>query len=115
MNTYKDRQLKRALAKMLPEDIFVYGMSKLTFYWAKDYTGTTIDGGARVVLDTELLHLCWLVEEQLTMGGLTAMAGELHTTHAPKEGCHDASAWKFHKSWQQRVIALAKVKEVEIV
>ena len=115
MNTYTDTQLKLALARMLPNEIVAYSISKLTLFWVKDYTGTTIDGGARVVLDTELLHLCWLVEEQLTMGGLTAMAGELHIIHVLEGGRHDASAWKFHKSWQQRVIALAKVKEVEIV
>ena len=49
------------------------------------------------VLDTELLHLCWLVEETLSDIAMEEYGITL-TVHA---------------TWQQRIIALAKVKGIE--
>lgn len=93
---YTDIQLKQALAKMLPD--VIQHEAGLTWY--------RHDGGE--VLDTELLHLCWLIEETLTF---------------LDKGNYFNSFWEgafsvvgiCHISWQQRTIALAKVKGVEIV
>jgi hypothetical protein len=54
------------------------------------------------VLDTELLHLCWLVEETLSSNQFGDYSVNLL--------CDD-----IHATWQQRVIALAKVKGVELL
>lgn len=105
MNTYTDNQLKQALAKMLPELIvFVdkWDDTKVVPYLIWNNTG-------EIVEDTELLHLCWLVEEELNhnesedYSELVFTAGQCCTF-----GC-------VHATWQQRVVALAKVKGVEIV
>ena len=99
---YTDTQLKQALAKMLPK--------KLRFLnnvlWHK--------GGDRPdqpVLDTELLQLCWLVEETFKSGTVEdARQGLLYG-----KALFDADAdWCIHATWQQRVIALAKVKGITI-
>ena len=85
MKTYTDINLKQALAKMFP---------------------TTI-------LDIELCHLCWLVEETLDDDQILDYVRYLC------DGKIDAKYWRewycAHASWQQRVIALAEVKGIEIV
>lgn len=73
------------------------------------------DGVWKEVDDTQLLHLCWLVEEKLQQGSLCAMSNELDIMHELEGKPNDASQWKHHKSWQQRTIALAKTLGVKIV
>ena len=69
-------------------------------------------GGLPRVLTTELLHLCWLVEKNLTE---LEMFGS-----GTKQGYHDYVLDEvkeqscIHATWQQRTIALAKVKGVEV-
>lgn len=100
---YTEEQLKQALAKMLPESVFFNESSgNLNWINATRACGTT-------VLDTELLHLCWLVEEKLTQNECNVYDREI--THS----CDNKLGWKFHATWQQRTIALAKVKGIEIV
>ena len=120
MNTSTDTQLKQALAKMLPDKIKCKecineedGTSYCYLVW--NHPQCANHGHNLVVLDTELLHLCWLVEEQMTQGSLCAMSNELDIMHELEGKPCDASQWKHHKSWQQRVIALCKVKGVEII
>jgi hypothetical protein len=109
MTTYTDTQLKQALAKMLPETLyFNTGSQRLCWISKQSVCGT-------YVLETELLYLCWLVEETMTMGSLCVMSNEFDITHERDSSPMDASKWKHHKSWQQRVIALCKVKGIEIV
>lgn len=103
---YTDKQLKRALAKMSPDQVQIYGSN---LHW----NGKPGDkAGAYYlsirVLDTELLHLCWLVEETLTMGQRLDYLNYL-------DNRTDDDWLTCHATWQQRVIALAKVKGVEIV
>ena len=63
----------------------------------------------QAVLDTELLHLCWLVEETLDEQKQCDFIAEL------MDGM-GLSLWqRYHTTWQQRVIALAQVKGIEIV
>lgn len=90
---YTDEQLKSALVKMLPECVFESGD---LYIYDNDFGS----GGHRQVLDTELLHLCWLVEGTLSRS---------------QECDYFVSLNQFMRaSWQQKVIALAKVKGIEI-
>jgi len=96
--TYTDEQLKRALAKMLPEKCQ---------WWADAWRELRLlrsTGQYCGVLDTELLHLCWLVEEDFSNLEIDNYWNCL------------GSIWEAtHATWQQRTIALARVKGVEIV
>lgn len=121
-NNYTDTQLKQALAKMLPN----------TLIWDDETTqhnterpqeegwGLCWDSG-NPVLDTELLHFCWLVEESLDLQGDLNDPPELREPECVQYYNYlfeqqDGSAWQLtHATWRQRVIALAKVKGVEIV
>ena len=107
-----DTQLKIALSKMLPE--------KLAF----DESFSTQDCEPRLrwlydslvhqnrwdlgVLDTELLHICWLIEEKVQHLGFynDTLARVMETSY------HSIST--IHATWQQRATALAKVKGVEV-
>jgi len=94
-----DTQLKQALALMVPEDIKINCWNNLVWIGREGYD----------VLDTELLHLCWMVEE--------SMSAELYINkyiEALYLECGNGRA-AAHASWQQRTIALCKVKGVEIV
>jgi len=63
------------------------------------------------VLDTELLHLCWLVEEYL--GDLWI---EYHTRLIEQMPPGErVLSMTYHATWQQRALALCKVKGVEVV
>jgi len=97
---YTDKQLKTALEMMLPDLIFNCG--ELYIYDAEFGAGDH-----RQVLDTELLHLCWLVEETLN---------EINSADYPELLRPIAASYKllYHASWQNRVEALAKVKGIEI-
>lgn len=90
---YTDNQLKLALAKMLPDKL------KLVPYGREDnlILSWILQKSSEPVRDTELLHLCWLAEKTLSV-----KVQNLSLTVA------------IHASWQQRVIALAKVKGIEI-
>ena len=104
--THTDTQLKQALAKMLPETLLWDNGSSPhnTDREPDDAWGLCWDSG-NPVLDTELLHLCWMVEETLN-------ADQIHNCklHLLVNGY-----WmSIHATWQQRTIALAKVKGVEI-
>lgn len=107
--TYTDTQLKQALAKMLPKthtytggDIYHLGKSETPY---------------NRVLDTELLHLCWLVEEMLTQKEREQYGFELAQIVKANLSVSSGDEWFMlaHATWQQRTIALAKVKGIEIV
>ena len=107
---YTDTQLKQALAKMLPNgDVewsrhySAYGMQSLHLKWPTE---------ARLVEDTELLHLCWMVESGLSDEQYNDFAYTLVKSRNDRciPTCRCKSA-----AWQQRVVALAMVKEFEIV
>ena len=95
---YTHEQLKAALAKMLPDDLMI--VNKLThpiipmLYWK----GKNIEWEGEPVLDTELLHLCVMVEDRLE-----PLSEEYYFERISK---------RFN--WQQRVIKLAEVKGIEI-
>jgi hypothetical protein len=108
---YIDSQLnKSALAMMLPEKLVmrhaIVGNGNLLAY----------KGTHQAVLDTELLHLCWLVEETL-YGDYEKYSQELVSEVKIGDIAVDRDYWSppYHATWQQRVIALAKVKGIEIL
>jgi len=108
--TYENH-LKQALAKMLPNDI------KLTktkdeannYYCYLSWKGL-LNPHDMEVRDTELLHLCWMVEETLTLDEWNEF----------KNTFENILSWCIfpinfmHSTWQQRVITLAKVKGIKI-
>ena len=108
---YTDTQLKRTLAKMLPKLLCFSGDDILYHCQHKD---GVYNGYSPEVLDTELLHLCWLVEKDLTNGETADYEKFLF---ALVDGYLSALPTKqiWNATWQQRVIALAKVKGIEIV
>ncbi len=117
---YTDAQLKQALAKMLPEKIILSATGSL---WHRNLEDS--DGAQLPVLDTELLHLCWLVEDSLSLLDRSKYAWEslcsfvAHTLNF-EDGIVPTISWRqlfhlMHRTWQQRIVSLAKVKGVEIV
>ena len=102
--TYTEKQLKQALAQMLPE-ILCYQSPRGAdgLYWrVPSYAGSY-----RSVSDTELLHLCWMVEDTLNEIKSAEYAEFLRSI---------AENYKllYHASWKRRVVMLAKVKGIEI-
>jgi len=100
---YTEEQLKKTLAKMLPEICYMTRPDNKCLAYSE--TGL-------LVLDTELLHLCWMVEHAL-------IQPEQCIEYMEWIGmCSDDYGFKIfplvHASWQQRVEALAKVKGIEI-
>jgi hypothetical protein len=112
MTTYTDTQLKQALAKMLPENVYMT-QDSIDLLWSnaveypKEIRNSPNDRRGAYVLDTELLHLCWLVEETL-MSTLKQEADYIYLIDVSDIGN------PIHATWQQRTIALCKVKGIEI-
>jgi len=107
-----DEQLKAALSKMLPDKIKCKecineedGTSYCYLVW--NHPQCANHGHNLVVLDTELLHLCWMVEENLNFYQSVKYAELLR----PIVGNYKLL---YQAAWQQRVTALAKVKGIEI-
>ena len=93
-----DDKLKSALAKMLPDIIYyVEGSNSL---WHRGIIGH--------VRESELLHLCALVEKNFNSSQKSFYYEDLKSLCA-LEGVHTISA-----TWQQRATALAKVKGIEL-
>lgn len=122
MNT--DEQLKQALAKMLPtvvrEHHPAHGGFKLYHMDSYGLTGAA-------VLDTELLHLCWLVEETFKDNQVLKENYQTALWKQDKNYPFGTNLWNQNElsrviwncltfaTWQQRVTALAKVKGIEVV
>ena len=100
---YTDNQLKAALAKMLPEQIklrqFTDDIAEYGYIYWKNKNQHPLQSEVR---DTELLHLCWLVEEAMPY------------SREWVDYTNILAADAISATWQQRIIALAKVKGIEI-
>lgn len=96
-----DNELKQLLAKMLPEQICWFDEWGLHYtpIEAQKRTEMWLDGLLIEVKDTELLHICWLIEMQLD---------ELWHVYATELACSVNGSTS--ASWQQRTTALAHVK-----
>jgi hypothetical protein len=105
---YTDDQLKQALAKMLPDHIsfrqFKDDNAEFGYLYWKDKNQHPLQSEVR---NTELLHLCHLVEETLN----EIESAEYAELLRPIAGNYKL-LW--HATWQQRVVMLAKVKGIEI-
>ena len=102
---YTDTQLKQALAKMLPETCYMTDNKLLAWNEARLFPLLQLqDLHGRLVLDTELLHLCHQVELTLSWPEYSlfkiGLVGQLLRVESA--------------SWQQRVEALVKVKGINI-
>jgi hypothetical protein len=100
-----EQTLKLQLAKMLPEKLYLHNLSGVC--WQSNTKPECIFD-SRQVLDTEWLHVCWLVEEELKKdaGKWTWFVDLLR-----KQPYYGGS---IHATWQQRAIALCKVKGIEV-
>ena len=108
---YTDQELKQALAKMLPEQVF-YHHDGLCYSHISEKIPIGLQG--HFVLDTELLQITLDIAQGLRGGSHFAFERELQ-----KEMDGDGSDERGHQltclaTWQQRTIALAPVKGIEL-
>jgi len=104
---YTDKQLKQALADMLPEKIEPKQIGE-NLYWKFNFD----DGiSSTEILDTELLHLCWLVEKGLNPEQKIDYI-EMLGRGEDEESYYPAIA--LASDWRWRVAALAVLKGIEI-
>lgn len=110
--TPTDQSLKQALAKMLPEK---FGFNKQLIH-------KTLSSRTFPVLDTELLQICWEIEEGLKPSDARQyqlQVGRIIVQNDKDAYWKDVSGsiqtYSFHATWQQRTIALAQVKGIEII
>jgi len=96
---YTDNQLKAALAKMLPEKTV-----QLVPYGREDNLILCWDLNKQAILNNELLDLCNQVELTLSWSEYSVFRKGLMNQLMRIESA----------SWQQRVVALAKMKGIEI-
>lgn len=101
---YTDDQLKAALAKMLPKTVvFHCGVQTIIAWKSKEL---------RRVFDTELLHLCWLVEKDLNP------EQKIDYIEMLGRGEDDESFYPtiaLASDWRLRATALSRVKSIDIV
>jgi len=109
--TYTDTQLKQALARMLPDKLDWREIKMTAVGTGGSYHLLCWKGGCHV-LDTELLHLCWLVEEDIPCESWLCYVDELRFITV---GLTKNMFFYPHATWQQRTTALCKVKGIEIV
>ena len=107
---YTNEQLKRTLAKMLPENVLFDEESKNIWFVTNERKRIT----GMPVLDTELLHLCWLVECGLSRT-MTAVAQSQCTEYVRLLENEYGTTGSHFITWQQRTVALAQTLGIEIV
>lgn len=109
--TPTNQSLKQALARMLPKKLYVeftdMDSTEPQFYalvWKELKAWPQ-------VLDTELLQICWEIEEELSNVDKSIYAVQLRRLlDFHRHSYFDVA----HATWQQRTIALAQVKGIEI-
>ena len=99
MNIPTDQQLKVALAKMLPEKLFMRnGECPRTVYHLAWRSFNDVS-------DSELLQICWEIQESIRMSG-DIMAWDKYL--GMLESGRSISPWQFYAE------VLAEVKEIEL-
>lgn len=108
-----DNTLKVALAKMLPELLKYAPHPDLPTVLSIKTTGWPY---SREVLDTELLYLCSLIEKEIVDRDMQHryLRYITHPATHPEEIYYDESFCFFTATWQVRVMALAKLKDIEV-
>jgi hypothetical protein len=111
--TPTDTQLKQALAKMLPEKVYMNTNGGQMYH--------RLDGEPQPkVLDGELLGLCHLVEETLNPAADKVIESNTpniwrdYVTRLDDDCYKNGGHSCVHANWQQRTTALAKVLGVEL-
>ena len=102
-----DQELKLALAKMLPEKVHVVEFLDEKepyhrFYWFNK----TVTGGTEIQ-DTEMLHVCHLIEKDLNNHAWWSFVAYL------SDICGAGFSLGISATWQQRAEALIKIKGVK--
>jgi hypothetical protein len=116
---YTDEQLKQALAKMLSENyIYFAGDENQLCRICRDLTNKVEH--YLPVDDEQLLHLCWLVEREVASNDWLHYMSNLqqvicNDADEPLNNDPETLFLCINATWQQRTIALAAVKSVEIV
>lgn len=103
-------RLKKALAEMLPEIIGQPYPGKSILRW-KRADSVLYDAE---VLDTELLHLCWLVEENLTDKEIDQYLFILDYVVELSAFEKRISSFRYHADWMARTWALSKLKKINV-
>lgn len=104
---YTDDQLKQLLALMLPETVEIFDSGLL---WRFNFNAGQ---NCTEVLDTELLHLCSLVEAEAGLNSYPLREKYLYKLmDIVKEDGRDTLV--IFATWQQRTRALAAVKGVTL-
>lgn len=104
--TPSDQSLKLALARMLPDKIKAVRHSGLLDSFIRLSWKSTSPTWETEIRDSELLHVCWLVEQALTTEERVHLCLLLDPDELYYQFCSS--------SWQSRAIALAKVKGIEL-
>lgn len=107
---YTNDQLTQLIAKMLPETVVWTG------YILCDNGGSEDEMSyGRQILDTELLHLCSLVEAGLTDAQWFPYSDAIiMSVIGPIRMVSQLTKAKIHATWQQRCRALAACKGVDL-
>lgn len=123
---YTDKQLKVALAKMLPKVIQIVSMdfNNPIISWVerpvhKMLSDAGFPTAEPFVRDTELLHLCKIAWDTLDRRQRVSYGTQLREAVIASGGhaassIYDLTVCCENATWQQRVIALAKMKGFEI-
>ncbi len=102
--TYTDKQLQLALAKMLPKKLKASELTERVFFWCNRNSIPTHE-----VKETEWLHICWLIEQNIIKDSGDVYSWDNYIALLQQHTFYSSA------SWQQRAVALAQVKGVEIV
>lgn len=105
-----DQRLKRALVKILPSCLLVVAGD---IYWRLGDDGPA----ARKVIDTEWLHVCWLVEQNLSeeehSNFRKALRWPIESKQPALTKYGEFKRLYYSASWQQRAAALCKIKGIK--
>lgn len=110
-DTMTDQTLKLKLAELLPNVIVNRGNTK-RIYWTNTGGFAKNVGSPNYgaeVLDTELLHICWLIEHEFSRPEAIEYTKWLEQNIGGKDW-HGFAIW--HATWQQRAVAICKVKDL---
>jgi len=111
--TYMEGQLKQALAKMLPDKLYWGGNKDVSDFlsWKIEKFPYT-----KEVTNSELPYICWLIEgilgDEERLDYVRTLDEDVIRQFGGKYMTHFALT---NASWQQRTIALAKIKNIDII
>lgn len=109
-----DFQLQLALAKMLPEKIFAIDNGNDVRYRPCNFGWSGQEGIIPIIKETEWLHVCWLVEQTLSWRATenAKCEAERYLDELKDSGGVPGCFAHYCSSWQQRALALCKVKGI---